>query len=313
MMISSGSFFRCSVAALLVSSLSACSFLFTTKPRPRDANSPPGPVECTSSKALPIVDSSVVLGESIFLIAALARDDDSFGKQGVNRGLYIGGTSVVAAVFLASALYGYDVTSKCQVRKGQAPDTKAPSSPGGFPAPDEDRGRRSRDPDPWASLVASGAQPPDVPKTVAGFSFAATVAEAEKTCTATQRAWDLRGRIGRCSPKVEDTAAETARLEFELGKLSKIVILHQPAQDAFNKDYDKLDGKLRVRYGKPQVPRAPLSDECAASLVECMKRGETPAGSKWFLRAGRIELLPTWRDDRAFIEERYTREEPPSE
>ena len=272
-----------------------------------------GPVECTSSRAAPIIDSSVVLGESIFLIAGLARDDADYARTGTNRNVYLGATAGIAAVFLASALYGYDITGKCQVLKGQPPDTRAPSSPGGFPAPDEDRGRRSRDPDPWASLVASGAQVPDVPKTVGGFSFSTTVAEAEKTCTATQRAWDLRGRIGSCSSRVEGSGAETVRLEFELGNLSKIVILHLPAQDVLNRDYDKLDGKLRVRYGKPQAARAPLSDECATSLAECMKRGETPAGSTWFLRAGRIELLPIWRDDRPFIEERYTREEPPSE
>lgn len=300
---------RCSAAPVLASTLSACSFLFTTKPKPRAPDSPPGPVECTSSRVAPAIDSSVVLGEAIFIAAALARDDGAYP----NRTLYIAGSVGVAAVFLASALYGYDVTHKCQVLKGNPPNIKQPSSSGAFPAPNDEDGRRGLHPDPWASLVASGAEAPDVPKKVAGFSFSTTPAEAERICTATRRAWSSIGRMGSCVGTIEGSDATNARLEFELGTLSKIVILHQSEPDVFIKRYDSLHERLRVRYGKPQVARAPLNDDCATALEKCLTRGDTSPGSTWHLRSGRIELLSVWRDGHAFIEERYTREEPPPE
>jgi hypothetical protein len=44
-----------------------------------------------------------------------------------------------------------------------------------------------------------------------------------------------------------------------------------------------------------------------------MKRGETFTGSTWTLPSGRVEIVPVWRDQRAFIEERYTRSQAPVE
>ena len=93
-------FSRYSAIALLASTISGCSFLFTTKPQPRDANSAPGPVECTSSRVAPAIDSSVVLGESIFITDAMLRDDNAY----TNRGVYIGVSAGIAAVALASAV-----------------------------------------------------------------------------------------------------------------------------------------------------------------------------------------------------------------
>jgi hypothetical protein len=62
-------------------------------------------------------------------------------------------------------------------------------------------------------------------------------------------------------------------------------------------------------YGPPQVPPAPLSPACAASLAGCLHDGEHPAGPGWRWARGRIELSPVWKDDRATLELRYFRGE----
>jgi hypothetical protein len=84
--------------------------------------------------------------------------------------------------------------------------------------------------------------------------------------------------------------------------------VHAPDESSFNKSYEILDTKLKIRYGTPQVRRAPLTRDCANALPECMKRGESFKGSTWGLRSGRVKLVPVWRDQRALLEERYARE-----
>ena len=268
-------------------------------------------VECTSSKAAPIVDTVIGAIQAVRVVAAIAVDDSVYADSPISREADIALGLGLGAAFIGSAAYGYHVTSQCRALK--LGHLNAPNSPGAFAAPAEERrGRRSRapEPDPWASLAAVEAPPNDIPKTIGGFAFAIPIADAEKTCASTQRAWELQGAAARCGPKAEGGGGETARLEFELGSVSAIVILHAPAEGAFNSDYDALQAKLRGQYGRPQVPRT-QSRDCATAMPECMKRGDKPKGSTWFLPHGRVDLLPVWRDERAFLEERYKREEPP--
>jgi hypothetical protein len=304
MMTNWGLALRFPVVALMASICSACSFL-VVRPAPRKSadgqlNSS---IDCTQNNWAPNADVMLGMGE-------LTGAGVAFVEGGTPPAI-IGLGAAIAAVFVGSAVYGYSNTTRCHARNRVR--TNAPTSPGAFPIADDERARGSRASDPWASLIASGAQQPDVPKTVDGFTFATTIAVAEQVCTVTQRAWELEGRIAKCDAKGNDSGANRTRLEFELGSLAQIVFLYDPAQGAFNRDYDALHEKLRVRYGKPQAARAPLTGDCATALPECMQRGEMPSGSTWHLRSGRIVLQPLWRDNRAFIEERYTREEPPAQ
>ena len=302
------SIFAATVAAL---SGSACSLLFTTKAPPNAANLPPmASVECTSSKVAPIVDTGVAVGMGFHMVS-LMRSDNAAATPLISRGADLGISAGVALLFLGSAAYGYHVTGGCHaIKRGHV---NAPSSPGAFPAPGEDDKRRSRrpPPEPVGSFAAAEATRLDLPKAVGGFAFSTPPAEAEKICTASDRLWEQQGVNANCRPKVEGSSAEMARLEFDLGSLAKITILHAPAESSFNKNYDTLHTKLKVRYGKPQVWRASPSGDCSTALPECMKRGETFTGSTWALPSGRVELVPVWRDQRAFIEERYTREQAP--
>ena len=307
-----GQFLRSSTVVLCALTGSACSFLFTSSPPENAAALPPmARVECTSSKTAPVIDTVIGAIQTVRVIAAIGVDDSVYADSPISRETDLALGLGLGALFFGSAAYGYHVTGQCRALK--LGHLNAPTSPGAFSEPGEvRRGRRSRapEPDPSASLAAVEAPPNDIPKTVSSFAFATPIGEAEKTCASTQRAWDLQGTVASCGPKTEGGAGEKARLEFELGSLSTIVILHEPADGAFNRDYDALHAKLRGQYGRPQVARA-QSRDCATAMVECMKRGDRPKGSTWFLPHGRVDLLPLWRDESALLEERYKREEPP--
>jgi len=269
-------------------------------------------VECTSSKVAPIVDTGVAMGMGFHMIS-LMRNDNAAATPLISRGADLGISAGVALLFLGSAAYGYHVTGGCHaIKRGHV---SAPTSPGAFPAADEDDTRRSRRPppplDPGAAFAASEATRLDLPKAVGGFAFSTRPAEAEKICTASDRLWEPQGVNANCSPKGDGSRVEMARLEFDLGSLTTIAVLHAPDESSFNKKYDTLHATLKVRYGKPQVWRAVLSGDCSTALPECMKRGQTFTGSTWALPSGRVELVPVWREQRAFIEERYTREQAP--
>jgi hypothetical protein len=241
--------------------------------------------------------------------------DDDPRNVVISRGADLGIITGIGLTFLASSIYGYEVTTSCHdLKRGII---KEPASSGAFPAPldeDEKRRARRREPDPFASFAASPeARPVDLPKTVGSFAFAMTPAEAEKICAATGRVWEQQGVNANCRPKTEGSGDEMARLEFDLGSLTKIAIVHAPDESSFNKTYEALHTKLKIRYGTPQVRRAPLSGDCATALPECMKRGETFKGSTWGLPSGRVELVPVWRDQRALLDERYAREQAPAE
>jgi hypothetical protein len=263
-----------------------------------------------------MLDTAVAISTGVRALT-LTREDSFAAKNAlISREADLGISVGIALLFAASSAYGYHVTGGCSaLKRGHL---SAPTASGSFPAADEEDKQRSRsrsrtqEPDPWASFPASEeVRLLDVPKTVGGFAFSITPAEAEKICASSDRAWEPQGVNANCGPKVEGSSAERARLEFDLGRLTKIVVLHAPAEGSFNKSYDTTHAKLKSRYGKPQVWRSSLSGECATDLPQCMKRGETFTGSTWALPSGRVELLPVWRDQRAFIEERYVREQAP--
>jgi hypothetical protein len=297
-----------------VSTSSGCSLLFTTKAPPNAANLPPmAAVECTSSKIAPIVDTGVALAMGSTIFSRITGGDDASADVVINREADIGIAAGVALLFIASSAYGYHVTGSCHaVKRGHL---NAPVSAGAFPAQDEeDRSRsrrRSREPAPAAAVPSAWEAPLGLPKTVGGFAFSTPPAEAEKVCAASGRVWESQGVNANCNQNADGSGVEVARLEFDLGSLTKIAIVYAPAESSFNKSYDSLHAKLKARYGKPQIWRTPLSGDCATALPDCMKRGETFAGSTWSLSSGRVELVPVWRGQHAFIEERYIREEAP--
>ncbi len=197
----------------------------------------------------------------------------------------VAGYSILVA-FAASAIYGYAVTAECdahnkaRVASLATQDTPAERPRHGFP------------------------------DSVEGFSFALQAAQAAQLCASKGETWELQGSTGSCKPAAESATNPDVRLEFELGAPTTIVLTYHPTPAAVSKNYGALYASLLGFYGAPQVKPGGVSTACAASLGQCLADGESPTGPVWHWAGGTIALSPIWKDDRAVLELRYSREEP---
>src|SRR5262245_59968727 len=93
---------------------SGCSFLFTTKaPSDVELAQTPGPVQCTTSRAAPIVDTIIGGLEVVRTGVALNATDSDYINSPINRSADIAFGIGFASLFVASAIYGYSVTGHC--------------------------------------------------------------------------------------------------------------------------------------------------------------------------------------------------------
>jgi hypothetical protein len=113
------SFGRAGVLGLILS-CSGCSFLFVRgKPANVEALPPSEPVECTTSKASPILDTVFAGLEVARTGYALSRTDSDYSGSQLTRGADIGLGVGFVALFASSAIYGYVKTGSCADAKEQ--------------------------------------------------------------------------------------------------------------------------------------------------------------------------------------------------
>jgi len=108
----------CGVLMLsLVGGLPGCSFLFTTAPKtePTSAGSiyESAPNNCTTSKAAPVVDTVIAGLEGVRTGLALAADKSAYADAPISKEADIAFGLGFLALFGASAIYGFYVTSEC--------------------------------------------------------------------------------------------------------------------------------------------------------------------------------------------------------
>jgi len=116
-MLASYRFLSGAIILILLTTLPGCSFLFTTAPK--HAEPPPAeyvPNECTTSKAAPVVDTVIAGLEGIRTGYALTADPSAYDKAPISRGVDIAFGIGFLALFTASAIYGYSITSECAKR-----------------------------------------------------------------------------------------------------------------------------------------------------------------------------------------------------
>jgi hypothetical protein len=97
--------------------VSGCS-LFVSGPPPRTV--PPGPVECTRSRVLPVLD--LVATGVVLVLAYGAADFDGVDctpedpcADGFDTGIFLGGAAI-GAVFGAAGIWGLQKTAACEER-----------------------------------------------------------------------------------------------------------------------------------------------------------------------------------------------------
>ncbi len=102
----------------MVFACSGCSFLFTTKAPSQPERLPPNErIECTSSKAAPVIDTIVGGLEVVRTGVALGADDSDYRNVAISREADIALGVAFSALFISSAAYGYTVTSRCSALK----------------------------------------------------------------------------------------------------------------------------------------------------------------------------------------------------
>jgi hypothetical protein len=126
------SFFRQGLLAGVVATSvtsAGCSFLFTTKTPDNPERIPPTtPLQCTTTRAAPIVDTVIAGLEGVRTVIALNAKESDYTGSTLNRSSDIGFGVGLTALFAASAIYGYAVTGGCDAAKRahDAPPTYAP-------------------------------------------------------------------------------------------------------------------------------------------------------------------------------------------
>lgn len=104
----------------LVSLGSGCSFVFVEPVPSYHRNLPPQePVECTSARAAPMLDTIVAAVSLTAAAAAAAADDEEYEDESVNRRENVTANLLVAAVATSSAIYGYVTVKECRDAKAE--------------------------------------------------------------------------------------------------------------------------------------------------------------------------------------------------
>jgi hypothetical protein len=145
------------------------------------------------------------------------------------------------------------------------------------------------------------------PSGVYGYRFGMDMMLAERACLEEGDVWHAESSAADCTSK--DPASRPGRhLEFELGALTRIVLVYGVGGAITNKYLDELELSLRAQYGEPQRRRL-LSAHCAASLRTCLVDGEHPRGPSWHWPNGAVELAPVIEHDQPVLTLSYSREE----
>jgi hypothetical protein len=121
------------LAGVVVTSVACagCSFLFTTKAPDHPERIPPAvPIQCTTTRAAPIVDTVIAGLEVVRTAIAVSAKDSDYTGSTLDRSTDIGLGVGFTALFAASAIYGYAVTSGCDAAKQ---GHEAPYPPPGYP------------------------------------------------------------------------------------------------------------------------------------------------------------------------------------
>jgi hypothetical protein len=266
----------------VASQLLACSFIGEPPPGSAHELRPNADgYRCGRSFWLPVADTVSAAASATWIVRANneleAHSQDSEGD--IWRASRIAGWAGLG-LFGASAIYGYIVEGRCATLRKEAEQAAA---------------------EPPASTR------PGFPGSVYGFGFRMSVGDMAQLCLSKSGTWTHEGARASCKPKLESSANPEIRVTFELGVVSEIRTLYVGSAETKNRDYQALAAGLRKSYGPPQVEAAALSPECQTSLAQCLDAGVRPRGPVWHWAAGTIELSPSWQDERAVLDIRYTR------
>lgn len=123
-------------AMLAVTCCSGCSFLFvnTAPANVQEGTSYARQVECTSGKAGPAMDAVFTALEVARIAVAAGADDSVYQQSPISRTTDISLGVGFAGLFLASAIYGFHHTGRCQRLHAAGPMPGTEDVPESVPA-----------------------------------------------------------------------------------------------------------------------------------------------------------------------------------
>jgi hypothetical protein len=262
--------------------LGGCSFLFTTAPPSQSERSRSrGPIECTTSKAAPVVDTVFTGLQMVRIGAAVAVEDSVYRDSPISREADIGIGIGLGTLFLISAIYGYSITSTCAEAKWDTLSYDPPELPPSAPKPAE---RRPRD------------RAPTSPPGAFGLAFGASKEEIAAACRQSGHEWSEDEDAVRCSgtPSAGMPGA-SAQLEFADGRLSAVEVVIRPPEEAkgWAAALREAETALVRLYGKPKQRSFVVPDECKAAeqFLGCVAERKVAGSASWSLEDGRSVTL----------------------
>ncbi len=259
-----------------------CSLVFVSRP-PSDVQAIPvtKQIDCTTSRAAPILDT--VLGglEAVRTGVALAAKDSDYAKLPISKGADIGFGVAFTALFAASAIYGYNSTAQCSDEKERR-ELALEERPF-VPAT------------PLTPLTPAFSSAP-APTEVAGFSFGSSMAAARAVCEGASFEWREGSRASQCSgTPVNNGLDGRARITSCGDEICRIEILIVPKTDEGSPWLDRFTqilADLRDRYGEPTSHDVEYADASCTNvrLLECLQSGQARFHYEW-----------RWKDRRRII------------
>ncbi len=130
---------RAALAGLILfCCLPGCSFTLTTAPPAHALRLPPNArLECTSSRAAPVVDSVLAGLAGLETTVGALADDRDFEGEPFSREVFLGASIGAGALFTVSAIYGFSVTSDCRDAKAMQEFKRGQRDIDGEPPPAE--------------------------------------------------------------------------------------------------------------------------------------------------------------------------------
>lgn len=141
---------------------SGCSFLFVTAPPARAEQASQPNADCTTGRAAPVIDGIIAAYQVVRTVYAVQGSNEStFATAPISREADIAWGVGMTGLFVASAIYGGVITSRCRDFKERFPLPSRPSTL----APNGAASRPSPPP--------SAAVPPTTPPAAAPSPFTA--------------------------------------------------------------------------------------------------------------------------------------------
>jgi hypothetical protein len=286
---------------LILVSTTGCSLLFVKGERKQSTVQAPiastsGERKCTTSRALPILDTVVAVSAGVLGLAVMSgsggcyTEDSNGNKKPIDRTLCGGVSLLTGAGFGLSATYGYAATNRCK-NSNHNEWEEIVVTPAVRPETAQQRNVVAKDErDQFAEDRQGGSTPKGIvrsepPSGTNGFVLGATAAEVMENCSKVGGTWQLERSKLRCDlPSRIDDVELLAQVVFTHERATSIRLV-RVAQDqsvsVIKTTFERVVEQLKGKYGQSDQFRVSIPSTCQATLASCLRDHRASASYSW--------------------------------